>query len=518
MKELISRKFSVKAKVALLAASAVGWAWAQPALVPAVQQYVAGEGEYVVKAPSVEVLAIAETKDGAIPSEGYVLTIAPGGIAVKSSDAAGAFYARQTLKQLAAPTGKGELKFPCATITDAPRFKWRGAMLDDCRHFFGKEVVKRMLDQMAAHKMNVFHWHLTEDQGWRLEIPKYPELVKYGAVRPASPAYGARMKWNNGQMSMDLNTEPYGPYYYTEADVKEILAYAKARFITVVPEIELPGHAFAALAAYPEMACVPENLRARHPRILWGIEKDVICVGNPAGIKFYEDVLDYVCELFPGEVIHIGGDETPRARWKECPKCQKFVKDHGLKDENDIQPWVTRHFADYLAKKGRRILGWDEILAGDVPTSAMGMSWRVNKKGGAGTPFVSGAAGAMKGHDMVMSPKKFCYLDYGQGLAEDPYQYIGGTLTLEQVYAFDPCAGIDAASRAHVLGGQCNNWSEYTWNRFDLEWKMWPRAAAIAEVLWTYPAQPRDFAAFAARMETHRRRLIKAGINCAPLK
>lgn len=506
------------AKLSFLLVGLAGFAWAKPALVPAPRSYVEAAGVYVAKAASVDAVEVVTTADASLPSEGYVLAIAPTGITIKSADAAGAFYARQTLKQMAEPAGKNVFKFPCATIEDAPHFKWRGAHLDDCRHFFGKEVVKRMMDQMAAHKMNVLHWHLTEDQGWRLDIPKYPELVKYGAVRPASVARGAKPRWEKGEMQIELNTEPYGPYYYTAADVKEILAYAKERFITVVPEIELPGHAYAALAAYPEMACVPENLSARHPRLKWGIEKDVICVGNPAGIKFFEDVLDYVCELFPSEVIHIGGDETPRVRWKDCPKCQKFVKDRGLKDENDIQPWVTRHFADYLAKKGRRILGWDEILAGDVPASAMGMSWRTNKKGGAGTAFVSGAAGAMKGHDMVMTPNKFCYLDYAQGLPDDPYQYIGGCVTLEKAYSFDPCEGIEGPARSHVLGGQCNNWSEYTWNNFDLEWKMWPRTAAIAEVLWTYPSQPRDFPEFLTRMETHRKRLLKAGVNCAPLK
>lgn len=502
----------------LLCVGLVEAASAVPALVPAPKSYVEATGELVVKAASAADVKVVVTKDPSVPAEGYELTVSSTGVAVKASDDAGAFYARQTLKQMAEPAGRGELKIPCATVVDAPAFKWRGAHLDDCRHFFGKEVVKRMMDQMAAHKMNVLHWHLTEDQGWRLDIPKYPELVKYGAVRPASVAHGAKPRWKNGEMEIDLNTEPYGPYYYTAADVKEILAYAKDRFITVVPEIELPGHAFAALAAYPEMACVPENLKARHPRVKWGIEKDVVCIGNPAGVKFFEDVLDYVCELFPSEVIHIGGDETPRARWKDCPKCQAFVKAHGLKDENDIQPWVTRHFADYLAKKGRRILGWDEILAGDVPQSAMGMSWRTNPKGGAGTAYVSGAAGAMKGHDMVMTPNKFCYLDYAQGLENDPFVYIGGCVTLEKAYAFDPCEGIAGEARKHVLGGQCNNWSEYTWNQFDLEWKMWPRTCAIAEVLWTYPAQPRDYVGFVKRMETHRTRLLKAHVNCAPLR
>ena len=450
--------------------------------------------------------------DSAVPAEGYRLKVAADGITVTSSDAAGRFYAGVTLAQL-----KDGNAWPCVEIEDAPAYRWRGAHLDECRHFFGKETVKQMLDLMAQHKLNRFHWHLTEDQGWRLDIPGYPELVKYGAARSASVRHGQRATKGSKEDADKLNGVKYGPYYYTEADVREIIAYAVERHITIVPEIELPGHVFAALAAYPEFACVPENLSAREPRLVWGIEKDVLCLGNDKAIKFMEDVLDYVCRLFPGDVVHIGGDECPQVRWKDCPKCQARIKAEGLKDEHDLQPWITRHFVKFLEARGKRALGWDEYLLGDVPKSAIGMSWRTRPKSGAGHALVSGAQAAVRGHDVVMTPNKFCYLDYGQCLPNDPFQYIGGKLPLEMCYSFDPCADVPAEARTHILGGQCNNWSEYTWNEYDLAWKMWPRTCALAEVFWLGDAKP-GFADFKKRMATHRGRLIAQGVNCAPLE
>ena len=465
--------------------------------------------------------AVSCVTDATVPKEGYRLTVKPDGITVTSSDEAGKFYAGKTLEQLF--DGKG---YPCVEIEDAPRFPWRGVLIDEGRHFLGKVTVKRVLDQMAMHKLNVLHWHLTEDQGWRLEVPGLPELVKYGSSRPETPAYGAwctrHEKGGVYEIAMDGQRE--APSYYSEADVKEIVAYAAARQITVVPEIEVPGHAFALLAAYPELACCPENCAKRTPRCAWGIQSDVLCVGNPEAIRTYERIFDYVCSVFPSKVIHIGGDECPRVRWKTCPKCQAFMKAQGMKDEDGLQAWVTRHFADYLAKKGRRILGWDEILAGDVPASAMGQVWRTSAKGGAGTAFATPAEAAAKGHDLVMSPVTHCYHDYTQGLGdEDPYQYIsrrtGRDISLQKAYEFDPLAGLPESSWAHVVGGQSNNWGEFTWTHFDLEWKMWPRACATAEVLWTYPDPARrDYADFRRRMLVHRKRLLAAYVNCAPFK
>ena len=449
--------------------------------------------------------------DSAVPVEGYRLKVAADGITVTSSDAAGRFYAGVTLAQL-----KNGKAWPCVEIEDAPAYRWRGAHLDECRHFFGKETVKQMLDLMAQHKLNRFHWHLTEDQGWRLDIPGYPELVKYGAVRSASVRHGQRATKGSKEDADKLNGVKYGPFFYTEADIREIVAYAAERHIVIVPEIELPGHVFAALAAYPEFACVPANMASREPRLVWGIEKDVLCLGNDKAIKFMEDVLDYVCRLFPGDVVHIGGDECPQVRWKDCPKCQARVKAAGLKGEQDLQPWLTRHFLQFLAARGRRAVGWDEYLLGDVPQSAIGMSWRAGG-GGAGHKFLTPLECVKRGHDLVMTPRTHCYLDYGQGLADDPYQYIGGRVTLEKAYSFDPCEGIPQELRAHILGGQGNNWSEYTWNEYDLEWKMWPRTCAIAEAVWTGDKKP-GFADFKARMAQHRRRLLASGVNCAPIE
>ena len=457
---------------------------------------------------------IVVEKDAGRPAEGYCLDIRPEGrIVIQCSDAAGEFYARQTLRQLTEWRG-----YPCVVVKDAPTYKWRGLMLDDCRHFFGKDVVKKTIDVMSSYKMNVLHWHLTDDQGWRLDVPGYPELVKYGAVRPASPKHGAKMRRTaTGEREMDLDGQPYGPHYYTEADIKEILAYAAERHVKVVPEIELPGHVFAALAAYPEFACRPENQAKRTPRLIWGIEKDVLCLGNDKAIKFMEDVVDYVCRLFPSDVVHIGGDECPQVRWKDCPKCQKRIREERLYDEKDLQPWVTRHFVKFLADRGKRTLGWDEYLLGKgVPKSAIGMSWRTGKQG-AGHDWLSPADIVAKGHDLVMTPNSFCYLDYEQGLEADPFQYIGGCVTLEKCHSMDLCEGIPADLRSHILGGQGNNWAEYTWNQYDLEWKMWPRGCALAEVFWCGDRKP-SFESFLRRMRVHRPRLLQQGVNCAPLQ
>lgn len=453
-------------------------------------------------------------KDGTIAAEGYRLRVNPEeGIRIACSDAAGEFYARQTLKQLVGTNG-----YPCVSIIDRPAYPWRGMLIDDCRHFFGKDVLKNVIDQMAQYKMNVLHWHLTEDQAWRIDIPGYPELVKYGAVRPASPKFGARLKKEaNGEYSAETNGQTYGPFYYTEADVREIVAYAAERHVKVVPEIELPGHVYAALAAYPEFACKPENLANRTPRSIWGIEKDVLCIGNDKAIKFMEDVVDYVCRLFPSDVVHIGGDECPQVRWKDCPKCQKRIRDEGLGDEKGLQPWITRHFVKFLEARGKRALGWDEYLLGEgIPKSAMGMSWRLGKQG-AGHAWLSPSDLAAKGHDVVMTPNSYCYLDYGQGLEDDPFQYIGGRITLEKCHSMDLCEGVPENLRSHIIGGQGNNWSEYTWNKFDLEWKMWPRGCALAEVFWSGNGKP-PFDDFLRRMKVHRKRLIGQGVNCAPLE
>jgi hexosaminidase len=513
-------KYMKRASFALAAAMMTISALATPSLIPLPRRIVEQKGKFAHKGDLNAMLSqVKHAKDATVPKEGYRLTITTNGITIVASDAAGKDYAVKTLRQLAYVSALG-VQVPCMEIEDSPSYPWRGVHLDECRHFFGKEVVKTVLNLMYQYKLNRFHWHLTDDQGWRLEVPGYPELVKYGAVRSSSVAYRKRAANSNTADADKLNGEKYGPYYYTEADIREIVAYAAERHIQVVPEIELPGHVAAALAAYPNFACKPENFAAREPRIVYGIAKDVLCVGNDDAIRFMENVFDYVCRIFPGDVVHIGGDECPPDRWKTCPKCQERIRKEGLGDHHGLQPWITRHFVDFLAKRGKRALGWDEYLLGDIPKSAIGMSWREEgADAGAGHKLISGAAAAVRGHDIVMTPCSYCYLDYRQNLPVDydPFFYIGGNLSLERCYRFDPCAGVPDSAKPHILGGQGNNWTEYTYNRFDLEWKMWPRMLALSEALWLGEAKP-GYKDFRGRARQHRSQLMRQGVNCAPVQ
>ena len=460
------------------------------------------------------------TRDAALPPEGYRIDATTGGVTVASADDAGAFYAIKTLRQMAWDGGRDEacpsqggalastrpvVAIPCCRITDSPAFRWRGLMLDEGRHFFGKETVKDLLDRMADYKLNVFHWHLTEDQGWRLAIDRFPELVQYGATRPESPVHGCTGRRNDYRG----NGQPYGPYFYTAADVREILEYAKGLFIAVVPEIDMPGHVRALLAAHPEFAC-REGL-PRVPRTMNGIEEDVLCAGNDDAIRFMEQVYDEICKLFPGAYIHIGGDECPKKRWKECPKCQARIKTLGLKGEDGLQAWVTRHFTDYLAKKGRRTIGWNEILAGNPGIETVVHNWRKPEYG---------IEAAEKGHDVIISALGATYFSVSQGTKDDPFTYLSPQrrCSLATAYAFDPFDGMADAVKSRVLGAECCMWSECVWNEYDLAFKLWPRTCAFAEAVWTAPAAPRDFADFARRMAIHRKRLIAAGVNCAQLE
>ena len=461
--------------------------------------------------------AVRETADASIPSEGYRLEVTKDGVTIASSDAAGAFYARQTLSQLEVKDG-GKAFYQGCRISDRPAYPWRAVLLDEGRHFLGKETVMRTLDLMALYKLNRLHWHLTEDQGWRIDVPGMPELAKYGSVRAESPKHGSRLRHlGKFRYESDRNGQQYGPFFYTRADLEEVVAYAKERLIEIVPEIELPGHSLGAIAAFPELTCFPENITNRMAASDWGISTDVLCVGNDKTLRFLERVLDYVCEVFPSKVVHIGGDECPRLSWEKCPKCQARMKAEGLKKEGDLQAWITKKMAEYLAKKGRRIMGWDEILSGDVPMTAIGQSWRTQATNGAGTELVSGAGGAAKGFDMVMTPHTECYYSYGAKHEDDPFQYSSDRLPLSRAYAFDPMTGVPESARAHVLGSEACIWGEYTWNEYDLAWKLWPRAFAMAEILWRDP-KPRDYRDFAARAAVHRKRLIAMGVNCAPVK
>ncbi len=441
--------------------------------------------------------------DAEQPPEGYVLTVAEGGIEVRASAPAGAFYAVQTLRQLLPPAIYGaapvreQWTIPAVSIKDAPRYAWRGVMLDPCRNFIPVEVVKRQLDAMAAHKLNTLHWHLTDDQGWRIEIKQHPRLTAVGGARPCTPRPFARTQ-------MDGEAQP--PRFYTQDEIRDVVAYAAARHITVVPEIEMPGHATAALRAYPELAC------ASNPDLTpkWGILKEIFCAGNPKTYQVLEEVLDEVVALFPSPFIHVGGDEAPKDRWNACPKCRAKRDALGCKNMHQLQTRFTEHFARYLASKGRNLIGWDEILDGGLPKDAAIMSWRGTK---------GGITAAKAGHKVVMTPKPFCYLDYYQQVPNDPYEYINtnNPNPIWKAYSLDPDAGLPEEAKPFILGLQGNLWSEYIRAGEDLEWKLWPRACAIAEIGWT-PQARRDWDSFAARLNgAGLERLRTMRLHAAPL-
>ena len=471
----------------------------KPAFVPALVSLKLADGLYRAKAAEVtETIVSKRTTDASIPKEGYRLTVDADGISVVSLDDAGFFYALQTLKQLA-EFSYGRMGFPYCTIEDAPRFGWRGMHHDDSRHFFGKAVVKRTLDLMAQHKLNVFHWHLTDDEGWRMPVAKYPKLTTVGGTRPISK--------NHKDLADAFEDGVYGPFAYSRGDIAEIVAYAKARHIRVVPELDVPGHCAALLRAYPEYGCFAANPSAApHGKV-----DNVICLGDGRTVAMAFEVFDALAEMFPDELVHIGGDEVNKVNYRACPKCQARMKALGLKTENDLQAWFAGELAKHLAKRGKRVLGWDEIiLDGQAPAGAVVMSWN----GAEG-----GIAAANAGHEAVMTPHFACYFDYTQCLPNDPatYPWFTHPLPIEKAYSYEPLAGIPPEQHKFILGGQCCNWSEYTCNEQELQWKVWPRACATAEVFWSPPAA-RDFADFSVRMETHRNRLLNQGVNCAPMK
>ena len=403
-----------------------------------------------------------------IPAEGYRLRVAEHEAELTAGDESGIFYGLQTLLQMADADGN----IPCAEIEDYPRYGYRGLHLDVCRHFFPVEFVKGYLDRMAAAKLNRFHWHLTDDQGWRIEIKKYPELTTVGSIRKKTMI---RKEWDN------YDNTPYGGYY-TQDEIRDIVAYAADRAITVIPEIDLPGHMLSALTAYPELGCTggPYEVWGR-----WGVADDVLCPGQEKTFEFLEDVLDEVVGLFPSELIHIGGDECPKVRWEKCPRCQARIRQLGLRDkdgytaEHYLQGYVTDRIGKYLAERGRRIIGWDEILEGQAPSDAIVMSWR----GSAG-----GIKAAKLGHDVIMTPNSHFYFDYYQSPDADAEPFgIGGCVTIDKVYSFDPMADLTPGQQAHILGVQANLWTEYIASDDHLEYMLLPRLAALSEVQWCQP-------------------------------
>ena len=419
-----------------------------------------------------------------MPHEAYTLNVTKNGVEVKASGLNGFNYAIQTIKQMLPVEVFGkvaaadkEWTLPCVKINDAPRFGYRGLHMDVSRHFFDMDEVKRYLDIMEVHKLNTLHWHITDDQGWRLEIKKYPRLTEVGAVRKQTLV---------GHLfdSEVYDGTPYGEgCYFTQDQVREILDYAAGKGITVIPEIDLPGHMLAALAAYPELGCTggPYDVWGK-----WGVADDVLCVGKEKTMQFLEDVLTEVCELFPAEYVHIGGDECPKVRWEKCPHCQAKIAELGLKDddrfqaEHYLQGYVTSRMEEFLASKGKKLIGWDEILEGELAPNATVMSWR----------GVAGGLQAVRmGHDAIMTPNTFFYLDYYQSLdKENEPLAIGGYLPVEKCYSYEPTVeGMTEEEKAHILGVQANLWTEYIATPDHLHYMLLPRLAALAEVQWCQP-------------------------------
>ncbi|MCI6492577.1 MAG: beta-N-acetylhexosaminidase [Bacteroidales bacterium] len=423
--------------------------------------------------------------DNTMRQEEYSLSISRKAVEIKASDLNGFNYAIQTLKQMLPEEIFGskadpdeEWEIHCAVIKDAPRFAYRGMHLDVSRHFFSVEEVKRYLDVMEVHKLNRLHWHLTDDQGWRVEIKKYPELTSKGSIRKETIV---------GHLKPSDNTfdgVPYGKgLWYTQEQIREVVAYAAAKGITIVPEIDLPGHMVAALACYPELGCTsgPYDVWT-----LWGVADDVLCPGNEKTFEFIENVLDEIVDMFPSEYIHIGGDECPKVRWEKCPKCQARIKELGLKGdgahsaEHFLQSYVTARVEAYLATKGRKIIGWDEILEGELAPNATVMSWR---------GIQGGLAAAKLGHDAIMTPNSHMYFDYYQSENQDAEPLsIGGYLPVSKVYSYEPFEeGMSEEEKSHIIGVQANLWTEYITTDSHLEYMLLPRLAALSEVQWCQP-------------------------------
>ncbi|MEU4210371.1 beta-N-acetylhexosaminidase [Streptomyces sp. NPDC026206] len=460
------------------------------------------------------VLRVSTDVERELGPEGYRIVTDGHGIRLDGGSAAGVFWAAQTLRHMLgaaafrrAPVGsRTEWHLPMAVIEDAPRFAWRGVLLDVARHFMPKDGVLRYIDLLAAHKLNVLHLHLTDDQGWRIEIERYPKLTEVGAWRARSRyGHGASRLWDE---------RPHGGYY-TRDDMREIVAYAAQRHITVVPEIDIPGHSQAAIAAYPHLGNTDViDTTALSVRDTWGVNPNVLAPTDST-LAFYENVLTEVLELFPSPFVHIGGDECPKDQWRASPAAQERMAAEGLADEDGLQSWFIRHFARWLAGRGRRLVGWDEILEGRQPgeSPAPGVivsSWR---------GYGGGIAAARAGHDVVMCPQEHVYLDHRQAAGDDEPVPIGYVRTLEDVYRFEPVpAALTEAEAAHVLGAQANLWSEVTETQQRVDYQAFPRLAAFAETVWsTLPAPgQRDYADFERRMAAHYARLDALGVDYRP--
>ena len=425
------------------------------------------------------------------PEGAYNMTIDDQEIRIAGEDDAGVFYALQSLLQLLPAQKVGALTVPQVRINDTPRFAYRGMHLDVARHFFTVAQVKKYIDFIAMHKMNTFHWHLTEDQGWRIEIKKYPKLTEEGACRNGTIIGHYPGKGNDSIRYCG---------YYTQDQIRDIVKYAAARYVTIIPEIEMPGHSSAALTAYPELGCTGGPYKVQET---WGVFDDVYCAGNEKTFQFLEDVIDEVIQLFPSQYIHIGGDECPKTSWKKCPKCQQRMKDNHLADEHSLQSYFIQRMEKYINSKGRKIIGWDEILEGGLAPNASVMSWRGEE---------GGIAAAKQHHTVVMTPEAYCYFDRSPSKNEDSVVF-GGYVPIEKVYGYEPVPAVLTPVEAkYILGAQANVWTEYIANQAKLEYMIFPRMAALSEVLWS-PKRKRNWSDFEQRLQVQFKRYDLWNVN-----
>lgn len=409
--------------------------------------------------------------------EAYSINVSSDGILVRAVAPEGIYRATRTLLKSVGTEKTSSVEFPSAEVSDWPRFGYRGLMLDVSRHFSDVEMVKRTIDMLALHQLNIFHWHLTDDQGWRIEIKSHPELTEVGAWRDDT-VVGRYL----GGTDYPTDGKRHGGFY-TQEQIREIVAYAKERYIEIIPEIDLPGHTFAVLAAYPQLGCEDKEYKVANR---WGVIRDVLCAGNPASLDLFKDIMDEVCDLFPGKYIHLGGDECVKDRWKACPKCQRKIRELGLKDgsryskEDYLQSWFMGEVASFVQSKGKRVIGWDEILEGVPMDDSVIMSWR-------GTE--GGITAARMGHDVVMTPTSDMYFDQSQTLASQLEEIpVGGFINVMKVYSYEPLpASLTPEQQKHILGCQANVWCEYMPEERIRQYQMLPRLAALSEVQWTMP-------------------------------
>jgi hexosaminidase len=467
----------------------------------------------IVKKASKDFIQFNSLKNiSGLKGEGYTLKSNSNGVVIEGNSDIGTFYGMQTLIQLLPVEKSNSLKIAAVDVQDEPRFVYRGAMLDVARHFFPVSFVKKYIDYLAMHKLNYFHWHLTEDQGWRIEIKKYPRLTEVGSKRNGTIVGRYPGKGND-------NTPEEG--FYTQEEVKDIVKYAADRFITVIPEIEMPGHSSAAIAAYPMLSCFPNekteipaamisekskqelaNGRVKLVQETWGVFTDVYAPTEYT-FNFLEDVLDEVMALFPSKYIHVGGDESPKDAWKRSEFCQQLIKEKGLKDEHELQSYFIQRMEKYINKKGRTLIGWDEILEGGLAPNAIVMSWRGEE---------GGIAAAKENHQVIMTPGTHVYLDHSQ-TKEEKEVTIGGFTSLEKIYSYEPIPKeLNAEQGKYVLGAQGNVWTEYMINPAKVEYMIFPRLSALSEVLWS-PKENKNWPAFQAKIDTMKKRYDMWGAN-----